>query len=302
MRQDRDAIAARETARNGYSPVVAADDGTVEVQLETDHPGFADPEYRERRNAIAKLSLDYQPGDPVPVVGYTDQEHEVWQIVSEDLRTRHDLHACSTFVKAKDALGLPTDHVPQLTEVTDLLEPLTGFGYRPVAGLAPLRAFYGSFADRAFHSTQYIRHPSAPRYTPEPDIIHEVIGHANQLADPGFAEICVEVGESVGRTESDEALGFLSRVFWFTLEFGVVYEEGQPKAYGAGILSSVGELDVFQNASIRPLDFREMGSVDYDITRYQPDLYSVGSLGELYDRLHDFYATYDDEAYEALTH
>jgi phenylalanine-4-hydroxylase len=182
-----------------------------------------------------------------------------------------------------------------------LLQPLTGFAYRPVAGLAPLREFYGSFAARTFHSTQYIRHPSVPRYTPEPDLIHEVIGHANQLADAGFADICAEVGVAVTRTESTEALGFLSKVFWFTLEFGVVIEDGEPKAYGAGILSSVGELDVFQDATIRPLDFAEMGSVDYDITRYQPALYSVGSLAELYDRLAEFYSAYDDEVYESLS-
>lgn len=291
----------REEARNGYSPVVASADGSVEVQLEADHPGFSDPEYRERRNAIAMLSLHYQPGDPIPMVAYSDNEHDVWRIVSTDLESKHRLKACSSFRKAKDALGLPGEHIPQLTDVTDLLRPLTGFSYRPVAGLAPLREFYGSFEHGVFHSTQYIRHPSVPRYTPEPDLIHEVIGHANQLADPGFADICREVGIAVQRTESTEALGFLSKVFWFTLEFGVVYEDGEPRAYGAGILSSVGELDVFQDATIRPLDFAEMGTVDYDITRYQPALYAVGSLAELYDRLLGFYATYDDEVFETLS-
>jgi phenylalanine-4-hydroxylase len=294
-------VTEREEARNGYSPVIAAEDGSVEVQLEADHPGFSDPEYRERRNAIAMLSLNYQPGDPIPSVTYSDTEHEVWRIVSEDLESKHQLRACSSFVKAKDALGLPRDHIPQLTEVTGLLQPLTGFSYRPVAGLAPLREFYGSFAGGIFHSTQYIRHPSVPRYTPEPDLIHEVIGHANQLADPGFSEICREVGVAVTRTESVEALGFLSKVFWFTLEFGVVFEDGEPKAYGAGILSSVGELDVFQDATIRPLDFAEMGCVDYDITRFQPALYSIDSMAELFDRLLGFYATYDDDVYETLS-
>jgi phenylalanine-4-hydroxylase len=298
---ERAVSADREPARNGYSLVVAGEDGSVEVQLEADHPGFSDPDYRERRNAIAMLSLHYQPGDPIPSVEYSDSEHDVWRIVSRDLESKHQLRACTSFVKAKDHLALPNDHVPQLSEVTALLRPLTGFGYRPVAGLAPLREFYGSFADRTFHSTQYIRHPSVPRYTPEPDLIHEVIGHANQLADPGFADICHEVGIAVTRTNSTEALGFLSKVFWFTLEFGVVFEDGEPKAYGAGILSSVGELDVFQDATIRPLDFAEMGGVDYDITRYQPALYSVDSMAELYDRLLEFYATYDDEVYETLS-
>jgi phenylalanine-4-hydroxylase len=139
-----------------------------------------------------------------------------------------------------------------------------------------------------------------PRYTPEPDIIHEVIGHANQLADPLFAAICLAVGHAVDRTESERALGFLSRVFWFTMEFGVVWEHGELKAYGAGILSSLGELDVFQSATIRPLDFREMGNEEYDITHYQPMIFSLGSMSELGDRLLEFFGTYDDRVFADL--
>ena len=277
------------------------DDGAVVVQLEADHPGFSDPAYRERRNAIALLSISHRPGDPVPQVEYTDEEHEVWRIVCGELEARHRRCACASFLAAKAALGLPTDRIPQLTDVTELLGPLTGFDYQPVAGLAPLREFYSAFARRTFYSTQYIRHSSVPQYTPEPDIVHEVIGHANQLADPLFAELCVEVGNAVERTKSDEALGFLSQVFWFTLEFGVVFEGGQPKAYGAGILSSLGELDVFRDAVIRPLDFAAMGREVYDITHYQPVLYSLGSIGELADRLLEFYGTYDDNVHESLT-
>jgi len=287
--------------RGGYSLVEVADDGSVVVQLEADHPGFADPAYRERRNAIAQLSVEHHLGDPIPAVSYTDEEHEVWRIVSDELTPQHHRHACGAFLDARESLGLPNDHVPQLGDVTELLQPLTGFAYEPVAGLAPLREFYSSFGHGTFFSTQYIRHPSVPQYTPEPDIIHEVIGHANQLADPRFAEICFAVGGAVDRTTTQDALGFLSRVFWFTMEFGVVMEHGEPKAYGAGILSSIGELDVFQSASIRPLDLREAGGFEYDITRYQPVLYSIGSMQELYDRLLEFYSTFDDRAYETLS-
>jgi phenylalanine-4-hydroxylase len=284
----------------GYSPVDVAEDGSVSVRLEEGHPGFSDPSYRDRRNAIAQLSIDFHRGDPIPVVSYSEREHEVWRVVSHDLEARHEAVACRAFIEAKEALQLPSDHVPQLSEVTDRLVPLTSFSYEPVAGLAPLREFYGSFASRAFMSTQYIRHPSLPNYTPEPDIIHEVIGHANQLADPGFAEIYLAVGESVDRTQSQEALGFLSKVFWFTMEFGVLMEDGQPKAYGAGILSSVGELDAFRTATIRPLDILEAGSAEYDITRYQPIIYSLDSRLELQERLLEFFGTFDDRRYREL--
>lgn len=284
---------------SGYSPVIVSEAG-VRVELGADHPGFADPEYRRRRDAIASASASYRPGGPVPVVDYSEAEHEVWAIVSRELSTCHKRSACRAFVEATEALGLPRDHVPQLDEVSALLEPITGFTYRPVAGLAPLREFYGAFADRRFSSTQYLRHPSVPLYTPEPDIVHEVIGHANQLADPNFAAICEEVGRAVDRTESDEALAFMSRVFWFTLEFGVVWEDDEPKAYGAGILSSFGELGEFQRAELRPLDFAEMGATEYDITRYQPVLYASSSYDALVDELMGFYGTYDDDVYERL--
>ncbi len=284
---------------SGYSPVIDSGDG-LRVELDRDHPGFADPQYRARRDEIASISAGHRPGRPIPRVDYSEIEHGVWRIVSSELAPKHARYACRAFNAAREALCLPTDHVPQLDEVSDLLKPLTGFRYQPVAGLAPLREFYGAFADRQFFSTQYLRHHSVPLYTPEPDIIHEVIGHANQLADDDFARICEEVGKAVDRTESAEALAFMSRVFWFTLEFGVVMEDGEPKAYGAGILSSFGELDVFQAAEIRPLDFAEMGSMEYDITHYQPVLYAAGSFPELVDQLTGFYSTYDDEAHERL--
>ena len=85
------------------------------------------------------------------------------------------------------------------------------------AGLVPLDVFYGSLADRVFHSTQYLRHPSAPLYTPEPDIVHEVIGHGNLLADPQIAEVKRLAGEAARRCETDAGLQYLADVFWWTL-------------------------------------------------------------------------------------
>ena len=103
-------------------------------------------------------------------------------------------------------------------------------------GLVPLREFYADLGARTFNSTQYLRHPSQPLYTPEPDIIHEVIGHANQLASPRFAAITEAAGQASLRLESDEAMQFVADVFWFSIEFGVMAEDGETKAYGAGIL------------------------------------------------------------------
>ena len=130
--------------------------------------------------------------------------------------------------------------------------------------------------------------------------MHEVLGHANQVADPTTARLYRLVGAAVHRVETDEALRLLSRVFWFTFEFGVVEEDGDLKAYGAGILSSFGELDAFRQATIRPLDFAEMARVEYDITTYQPTLFAARSMTELYDALEAFLTSFNDESPSTL--
>jgi phenylalanine-4-hydroxylase len=278
-----------------YSPVRTGADGRVTVELGDDHPGVADPEYRARRDAIASLSVDHHVGEPIPAIEYSDVEHEVWRTVNRELAAKHRTYATRAFLEGEEQLALPRDRIPQLAEVTNRLVPLTGFHYEPIAGLAPLRGFYGAFGEDVFFSTQYIRHHSSPLYTPEPDIVHEVLGHANQLADPETARLYRLVGDAVRRVENDEALRMLSRVFWFTFEFGVVEENGELKTYGAGILSSYGELDAFRAADIRPLDFAAMATVEYDITRYQPVLFSARSMAQLHDELTAFLESFTDE-------
>jgi phenylalanine-4-hydroxylase len=279
-----------------YSPVTKDEEGGVTVHLGEDHPGVNDPEYRERRNAIAAAALEWTPGAAIPQIDYTDAEHEVWQTVCRELAPKHEKYACRAYRDAVAALALPTDRIPQLNEVTDGLKPLTGFEYAPAAGIVPLDAFYGSLADRVFHSTQYVRHHDAPLYTPEPDLIHEVIGHGNLLADRQVAEVNRLAGEAARRCETDPGLQFVADVFWFTIEFGVLHEDGELRAYGAGILSSYGEIEEFRSMEIRPLDFHEMGTIDYDITKYQPILFCADGMGELEEVVGGFFSGFDDDS------
>jgi len=278
-----------------YSPVTTNAAGDVTVHLGADHPGKDDPAYQARRNQIAAAALDWTPGSEPPTISYSDEEQHVWRTVQSELAPKHETYACRAFREAKMRLALPTDHIPQLSEVTANLAPLTGFHYVPAAGIVPVREFYGALADREFHSTQYIRHPSAPLYTPEPDLIHEVIGHGNLLADPQFAEINRLAGEAARRAQTDAGLQFVADVFWFTIEFGVVHEDGELKAYGAGILSSYGEIEEFRHMQIRRLDFHEMGTVDYDITHYQEVLFAAASMTQLVDEVGAFFAGFDDD-------
>ncbi|GII92480.1 phenylalanine 4-monooxygenase [Sinosporangium siamense] len=284
-----------------FAPVSTRDDGSVVVELSADHPGVADPTYRGRRNAIAALAIGYVPGDPIPVAEYTDEEHEVWALVSRELAAKHQKYAPAEYLNAVERLGLPKDHIPQLEEVSTLLAPLTGFRYLPAAGLVPLRDFYGVLADGYFYSTQYIRHHSVPFYTPEPDVIHEVIGHANALASDRYSRLYRLAGQAARRVESEDALEFISKIFWFTLEFGVMQERGELRAYGAGILSSYGEIEEFRGMDIRPLDLAMMGTTHYDITKYQDVLFRADSLDHLEDVVGTFWATCDDDSIARLT-
>lgn len=278
-----------------YSPVTRADDGTVEVHLSDNHPGLHDADYRARRGEIAGAAMAWTRGEPIPQVAYTESEHEIWRTVSHELAPKHDKYAHSEYLQAKHALRLPTEQVPQLDEVSALLEPITGWSYIAAPGLVPLRAFYADLGSRTFNSTQYLRHGSQPLYTPEPDIIHEVIGHGNQLASPRFARITEAAGQASLRVETEEAMKFVADVFWFSMEFGLMREHGEVKAYGAGILSSYGEMDEFGHMEHRRLDLADMGTLNYDITSYQPVLFCAESLDELEGVVGTFFEEVDDD-------
>jgi phenylalanine-4-hydroxylase len=279
-----------------YAPITTADDGEVIVHLDDDHPGFADADYRARRNLIAARALSWSPGEPIPRVDYTPEERDVWQLVCRELAAKHERLACAECREAMARLALPADHIPQLAEVGERLMPLTGFRYHPAAGLVGFEDFYGSLADGVFHSTQYVRHHARPLYTPEPDLIHEVIGHGGLLASPRLAELNRLAGHAARRLETKAGRDFFAKVFWFTIEFGVVWEGSELRAYGAGLLSSYGEIEECRSAEIRPLDLAEMGTLPYDITRYQPILYAADGFDHLLEVVGGFFGSCDDDS------
>lgn len=258
------------------------------VHLDPDHPGFRDAEYRARRNAIAQIATDYRSGQPIPHAPYTEQEHNVWRTIWQALGPAHREHACAEYLACVEKLNFDSDRIPQLDEVSRKVEALSGFRLEPVAGLVEPRIFLESLARGVFLSTQYIRHHSTPLYTPEPDVAHEVIGHAVTLADPRLAQINRMFGEAVKRTKSDKDLDRLAKVYWFTIEFGVLRENGQVKAYGTGLLSSAGELGEMHKADLRPLDLEAAANHTYDPTHFQSILFCAESFAEMEQSLHAF--------------
>jgi phenylalanine-4-hydroxylase len=259
-----------------------------------DHPSRSDANYLARRNQIAALAQG--PGKAPTRVAYRSSENEVWATVQAGLSGALEQYACREVLEARNRLQLAVHGVEQLGELSDRLEPITGFRYEAVPGLVSKEEFFGALARRRFLSTQFVRHPDWPHYTPEPDVIHEVIGHATCLAVPQLAELHRLAGQAMTRVERSETRQFISDVFWFSGEFGVVRESGKRKAYGAGLLSSVGELSWFaSHATIRPVDPLEMGHTGYDITSYQPTLFGADSLDHTLDVVGNFFATVSDE-------
>jgi phenylalanine-4-hydroxylase len=250
------------------------------IKLDQEHPGFRDPDYRVRRDAIARLALAHQRGEPPPQVAYNPDEQKVWSGVLDALAPLHARCACRSFRDAWPQLGFTGSRIPQLSEVSATLQRLTGFTYEPVAGLMSAREFMERLASRTFLATQYMRHPSAPLYTPEPDVIHELVGHAPSLSDERYARINALFGEATAATAlTDHAtVEQLIRTYWFCLEFGLVREGGAVKAVGAGLLSSFGELGRFEREStLLPFDLERIAQTPFDPTQYQGTLFVAPS-------------------------
>lgn len=255
--------------------------------------------YWTRREEIASLAAGLDA--PAAIIDYGEHEHAVWATVAATMGPMWERHASASVIAARERLDLPTDRVPQLVEVDAWLRALTGFGFRAVAGILESDTFFDALAHRVFPSTQYLRWEGSPLYTPEPDVIHEVMGHGNCLACPEIAELHRLAGAVDARIHDERARQLIAAVFWFTVEFGVVREGGTTKAYGTGLLSSPGELEWFgEHAEIRPIDIVDMGTLAYDIHHYQPVLFEGQSLQHIVDVVGGFYETATDDSIARL--
>uniref|UniRef100_A0A5S6QEZ9 BH4_AAA_HYDROXYL_2 domain-containing protein n=1 Tax=Trichuris muris TaxID=70415 RepID=A0A5S6QEZ9_TRIMR len=205
-----------------------------------------DPEYRRRRLYFAELAREHRNGNPIPIVTYTEEENKTWREVYMKLKAMHENYACKQYLDnlslLEERLIFSHEHIPQLEDVARFLKQQSGFQLKPASGLVSPRTFLASLALRVFPCTQYVRHWSSPHHTTEPDCIHELLGHVPMLADPRVAELSQLIGlASVG--VSDEDVEKIATLYWFTIEFGLCKENGRTKAFGAGLLSSHGELE-----------------------------------------------------------
>lgn len=284
------------------------------ASLSADHPGFSDTSYRKRREEIIQSSLKYRSINPLPTIQYTLEEIATWSTVYCSLKNLYPTHACKEFLRTFPLLELACDYspnsIPSLQKVSSFLYHQTGFRLRPVQGLLSSRDFLNSLALRVFHCTQYIRHPSSPLYTPEPDCCHELLGHVPLFADPDFASFSHEIGlASLGA--SDSTIQRLSTIYWYTVEFGLCEEVDEAnggtsiKAYGAGLLSSFGELQhsLLRSTPKSPFNPWQQSKLTFPICTYQPRYFVAKTFSDAKEKVRQWIRdeketeTDDDEFY-----
>jgi phenylalanine-4-hydroxylase len=253
----------------------------AELELEPNHPGLGDEGYVRRRRELFALCRQHRLDRlGPPLIDYTPEETRIWREVSPKLDELHRQHASSIYLQAKRALGISQTTIPQLRDLSDQLKRATRMHLVPAEGPLPYRTFYSYIAERGFPVTQFIRHGSHPEFTPEPDMIHDCLGHVPPLMNQDYAELLTLIGKAASITPHAEHVQALKRFSWFSIEFGLIEEEGQTKVFGAGILSSTGEIPFALSAQVkrRPFVTNEVIATDYDPSRMQDQLFVIPSF------------------------
>ena len=256
---------------------------TPSLVLPAGHPGEGDRVYLERRNALAALVASLgEPGTRLPHVQYTEEETAVWRAVLDRLSKLHEEHACAPYLEGVRRLHISAARPPLPGSLATRLREETGFGLVLTDGLLDARIFLSHLGRRRQPCTVYLRHGSRPDYTPEPDLVHEAIGHAPMLTDQYAARLNEVIGQAAAAASERQLLALL-RLYWFTLEFGLVEERAGLRAYGAGLLSSFGELPhaFTEGVDRRPFRLAEVIEQDYAHDRMQDVLFVAPSLGRV---------------------
>ncbi len=214
---------------------------------------------------------------------YTDEENRVWATLAERRMQVLEDTASSAFLDGLEHLQLPMDRVPLFDDVNARLAPMTGWTVRAVNGFIPARMFMASLAERRFPSTLEIRPASQLEYLQEPDIFHDMFGHVPMHTHTAFADFLQAYGRLADSHARDGHFDELARLFWYTVEFGLISEGGRTKLYGSGLMSSFGEADyaLDNGPELRPFNLEEVITTPFRIDVYQPLLFVIDGFDQL---------------------
>jgi monomeric phenylalanine-4-hydroxylase len=251
------------------------------LELEPGHPGLGDEAYVARRERLFELCRRHRLERlGPPIIEYTDEEERIWREVAPELDRLHRHSASRIYLQAKRELRISEDRIPQLRHLSEHLQRVTGMHLVPAEGPIPYKTFYSYIAERGFPVTQFIRHGSKPEFTPEPDMIHDCLGHVPPLMNRDYADLLTMIGRAAVSVATGDQVLALKRLSWFSIEFGLIEEDGETKIFGAGILSSTGEIPFSLSDSVerRPFVTDEVIGTDYDPSRMQDLLFVIPSF------------------------
>ncbi len=218
-------------------------------------------------------------------VPYTKAEHAIWSLLYNRQINTVQTHACDEYLTGMSQLGLSSGRIPQPKDVSVRLKQLTGWSVEPVAALISFREFYELLAKKSFPAASFIRRMEDLEYLKEPDIFHEIFGHCPMLTCPAYALFSQMLGV-IGASLNDEDQIILGRLYWFTIEFGLIHTSRGLRVYGAGILSSKKEtIYALEDNIPKRVDFDLITVLrtPYEIDRLQPIYYCIDSFDQLYN-------------------
>ena len=218
-------------------------------------------------------------------IHYTDEENRVWQDLIKRQKKVIEHRACREYIDGLAKLDLPEDHVPQCDEISRRLSDFTGWSVEPVPALINFTWFFDLLSNKRFPAASFIRTREDFEYVKEPDIFHEIFGHAPLLTDPRFAEFTHAYGKA-GAAAAKEDHAMLARLYWFTVEFGLINTPDGLRSYGAGINSSIAETSYALESNQptrKPFEPLEALRTPYRVVIFQSVYYVIDSFDTLFD-------------------
>jgi phenylalanine-4-hydroxylase len=220
---------------------------------------------------------------------YTDAQHGVWAELVSRMLPELEKHAAREYLEGFGIIGLRRDRLPDLSEISARLTPRTGWNSTPVSGFLPAPAFFEMLANRLFPTTTWLRSRESLEYTPEPDIFHDVFGHVPMHAHPVFADFLERYGRVCAGIDDAGTLEKLGRLFWYTVEFGLIRQGDEIKVYGSGLISSHGECrNVMEgHCTIHDFSLDEVLSTPVKVDELHKLLFAVSSFDQIYEAMQE---------------
>jgi phenylalanine-4-hydroxylase len=220
---------------------------------------------------------------------YTPEDHATWAELVRRQQPQVERYACRQYLEGFEIIGLQKDRLPSLADISRKLNPRTGWSTTPISGFLPAAAFFEMLAARMFPTTTYVRSRESLEYTPEPDIFHDVFGHVPMHAHTVFADFLQHYGAVCKRLSDADVLERLGRLFWYTVEFGLIRQDGAIKFYGSGVISSRREsLHVIEGQClVRDFNLDEVLATPVKVDEVQKTLFAIESFDQVYEAVHE---------------